>query len=182
MPCAEQDVYLTLGGPGFPLLADSASLGSGRSLDSPPLARSRGNNWQVLGIWDGLAPLTDCTLSGLGDTYVWLGLRNSDDQGTRFDVKAELFRSGELVASGIAYCVSGVTRNPLKARPVAVPFEPFDPVSLIPAENLSLALSVRIGTLPGKVCPGHASATGLRLYYDGPTTASSFEATLQAPD
>jgi hypothetical protein len=53
------------------------------------------------------------------EIHVWLGLRNSDDQGTQFDLKADLFFSGTpVVYSGEAHCITGVTRNPAKAKEV----------------------------------------------------------------
>ena len=46
------------------------------------------------------------------DARLFVGLKNSDDQGTNFDVKVELLQNGAPVASGLSRCVSGVTRNP----------------------------------------------------------------------
>src|SRR5262245_16083844 len=62
-------------------------------------------------------PETDAT----GPAHLWLGLRNSDDQGTQFDVLVELLRNGTVVASGLERCITGLTRNPSEAREVAIP-------------------------------------------------------------
>ncbi len=55
---------------------------------------------------------------------MWLGLRNSDDQGTQFDLKAELTADPStgttVVYSGELLCITGVTRNPSKAQEVMV--------------------------------------------------------------
>ncbi len=59
-----------------------------------------GNPWQAVGTWSGAAGLFSGTLSGLTDLHAWLGLKNSDDQGTNFDLRAEVYKNGVLVASG----------------------------------------------------------------------------------
>jgi len=102
--------------------------------------------------------------------HVWLGLVNSDDQGTKFDVKAEVSRDGVVVSEGLVRCISGLTRDPGKAAEVLVtPAPPAVPL-LFNGVNDSLAvkLSARIGTNPnGTQCAGsHASAVGLRAYFD----------------
>jgi hypothetical protein len=73
--------------------------------------------------------LTSGTLTTLGDLHVWLGLKNSDDAGTRFDLAAEVWKNGTLVAEGETFCITGVTRNPNLAKEVSVPFAPFSPVA-----------------------------------------------------
>ena len=126
------------------------------------------------------------TVTALSPVHGWIGLKNSDDQGTQFDLRVELFDNGTPVASGLRRCVTGVTRNPSRATEVVVPWGAFSPVSLEPDDTLSLRLSTRIGTNPnGTRCSGpggsHASATGLRLYYDSVSRASRFDATIE-PD
>lgn len=120
---------------------------------------------------------------GLGDPAVvladltsatsWLGLKNSDDQGTRFDLMAEFYRGGTLVSSALTRCIVGVTRNPNNALQVTSPFGDFTAVPVASGELLTLRLSTRIGTNPnGTKCPGHNNATGLRFYYDAPNRPS----------
>ncbi len=115
---------------------------------------------------------------------VWVGLKNSDDQGTQFDVKVELFRNAETtpVASGLTRCVTGVTRNPAVAKLVSTRWSAYDDSGLQPGDVLSVVVSARIGTKPdGTKCSGpggsHSSAVGLRLYYDAVGNASGFGAT-----
>ena len=59
---------------------------------------------------------------------LWIGLKNSDDQGTQFDLRAEVFIEDaygfRLVAVGETRCITGVTRNPNKAKEVTVTFDP----------------------------------------------------------
>ena len=48
---------------------------------------------------------------------VWLGLLNSDDQGTKFDLKVEMFKNDVdmPIAEGMLRCIAGLTRDPNKA-------------------------------------------------------------------
>jgi len=177
LECADQRVYLVLAAPGALFLVDDAPTLPARFVDVVSLRRSGGNPWKIIGVWDAFSPLgVECTLTALGDLSVWLGLRNSDDQGTRFDVKAELLVDGAVMASGVTSCVAGVTRNPLKAKEVTVAFDPFPPVLFDGViHDVALRISARIGTPTPGTCGGHASATGLRLYYDGATRPAGFD-------
>jgi hypothetical protein len=113
-------------------------------------------------------------LAGLGDVRVWLGLKNSDDQGTRFDLRVEVLKNGsQPVAAGQLTCITGVTRNPASAKEVAVTLDPFSPVSFGTGDVLSLRVLARIGS--GAGCGGHSNATGLRLYFDAVSRSSRIE-------
>jgi hypothetical protein len=144
--------------------------------DSGPVNFSGGNPWQEIGTWS--AGLVEGSLAGLSDLQVWLGLKNSDDQGARFDLLAEIYRTDELVASGLMRCIEGVTRNASKAKEVAVTFDPFAPTDFDGAmDELRLRLFTRVGTnLDGSKCGGHSNAVGLRVYFDAVNRASQFEA------
>jgi hypothetical protein len=125
-------------------------------------------------------------LTELSDVHTWVGLRNSDDIGTQFDVRTELLQNGTPVASGLTRCVVNVTRNPTFAREVVVPWSPFTPVDVATGDVFSLRVSTRIGTNPdGTKCAGpggsHNNAVGLRLYYDAAARASQFDLTID-PD
>lgn len=116
-------------------------------------------------------PPTD--LIDLTTATSWLGLKNSDDQGTRFDVRAEVYRGATLVSSALTRCIAGVTRNPNNALQVASTFGDFAPVTLTSGELLTFKVSTRIGTNADDTkCPGHNNATGLRFYYDAPNRPS----------
>ena len=135
-----------------------------------------GNVWKTIGTWSGPETGSPQTLKGLGDLHVWLGLKNSDDQGTRFDLLAEVLRAGVPIASGEIYCITGVTRNPAKAFEVTVPFGAIEDAEFAPHDVLSLRMSARIGTDGnGTFCGGHASAGGLRLYFDADSRPAHFE-------
>jgi hypothetical protein len=103
----------------------------------------------------------------------WMGLKNSDDQGTWFDIKAEVFvnDNSNPVAEGVTRCVTGITRNPAQAKEVMVPL---GSLSVGPGD-VKLKVSTRIGTNPdGSMCGGHSNAVGLRLYYDAVSRKSGF--------
>lgn len=117
-------------------------------------------------------------LSDLGNLTVWLGLKNSDDMGTRFDLRAEVYRDNELVASGQTHCITGVVRNAANAKEVDVSFDAFPPEEFGGTEDLSIKILTRIGTNPDSTfCGGHSNATGLRLYFDSVSRPSMFNAT-----
>ena len=105
----------------------------------------------------------------------WLGLKNSDDQGTRFDVRVEVLRNNVVVASRLTRCIDGITRNAASAREAIIEL---NTVTINdPADMLSLRVSARIGTNPDDTkCPGHSSAVGLRMYYDSTQRLSRIEA------
>jgi hypothetical protein len=166
------------GAPEFAILTlddSSPTSPTAKFKDSAPVAYGGGNPWREIGTWS--AGPVEGILGALSDLQVWLGLKNSDDQGTRFDLRAEIYRGDELVASGLTRCIEGVTRNANKAKEVAVAFDPFASADFTGADELTLKVLTRIGTNPnGTKCPGHSSATGLRLYFDAVNRASQFEA------
>jgi len=147
---------------------DSPTAVTAKYKDSPSIKFGGGNPWKEIGIWTGSASLTDGRLEALSGLDVWLGLKNSDDQGTNFDLRAEVYKDGVLVASGEAYLIKGVTRNPDKAMKVTVSFGSFSPVDFDGiSDTLSLKILTRIGTDGnGNFGGGHSSAVGLRLYFD----------------
>ncbi len=125
------------------------------------------------------AAFTISDVTDLKDAHVWVGLKNSDDQGTRFDVRVQLLENGSPVATGVTRCVIGVTRNANQATDVIVPWSAFGGVRLYPDDVLALKVSTRIGTNANDAkCGGHNNAVGLRLYYDSTTRASRFGATI----
>jgi hypothetical protein len=126
------------------------------------------------------------TLTTLEPVHVWLGLKNSDDQGTAFDVMVELTINDTTWASGLTRCVTGLKRTPSLATEVIVPWNNFNPVDLNPGDTLAIRVSTRIGTNnDGSKCSGagasHNSAVGVRLYYDATSRDSHLGATIN-PD
>ena len=103
--------------------------------------------------------------------------------GTQFDLKVELLKNGTAVASGLERCITGVTRNPLKATEAVVPFDAFPQVFFTTGDTLALRVSTRVGTNADDTkCSGpggsHNNAVGLRLYYDSASRDSRFDATI----
>ncbi len=119
------------------------------------------------------------SVSALTDVQLWLGLVNSEDQGTRFDVRVELLKNGTPIASGLRRCVPDLTRNPVLAREIHIAWDLTGAVPSTTDDRLALKVSTRVGTNPdGTLCGGHGSARGVRLYYDGASRPSQFAATL----
>jgi N-acetylneuraminic acid mutarotase len=148
--------------------------------DSPGIKFASGNPWTAVGTWTAAPSLTSGSLSALGDVQLWLGLKNSDDIGTNFDVRVEAYENGTLFASSESYCVQGITRNPDLAKQVAVSFVPFSATAFNgTSDALSLKIQTRIGTNgTGAFCGGHSNAIGLRLYFDAVVRASGFAVTI----
>ena len=145
--------------------------------DSVGIKFSGGNLWKEIGSWRLTTTGTLAKLSGL---HVWLGLKNSDDIGTNFDVKAEVYKNDVLlITTGEIDCIKGITRNPDLAKEVALSFGSFSPVDFSGTDTLSLKIFTRIGTNgAGASCGGHSNAVGLRLYFDAVSRPSRFDATI----
>jgi len=169
-------LYLHAQGTTLLLDPDRPTSATATSRDSAALRFAGGNPWKPVGTWTQTATGQARTLESLGDLRVWLGLRNSDDQGTRFDVRAELLRNGVPVASGETSCIQGATTNPANALQTFVSFGATGTTAVGPTDTLSLSVSARIGTDgSGAFCGGHASATGVRLYFDAQSRPSRLD-------
>ncbi len=100
-------------------------------------------------------------LTALGPGKVWIGLKNSDDVGTKFDLLAEVLKNGSVVGSGQLNNVpggsSGFNNAALRTINLALP----GPVEFFSGDTLSFRLSVRITAVGG-----HSSGTA-RLWYNG---------------
>jgi hypothetical protein len=136
--------------------------------DSPGINFNNGNPWRQIGEWTSqLSP----AVVGSDKFIGWIGLKNSDDQGTKFDMRVEVRRTGVLVAEGNLLCVTGVTRNPSLAKQIQIP------LAFLEQEmgNIELRIFTRIGTYGGGgFCGGHYNATGIRLYFDSVYRPSAF--------
>jgi hypothetical protein len=135
--------------------------------DSADVKFAGGNLWKDLGVWSTAPASSSQTLNAFDVLRIWLGLKNSDDQGTRFDLRAEIYVNDTLIASGTTRCIDGIVRNASQAKETAVGLGSSTPISLNASDRLTVKLSTRIGTKPdGSLCAGHASAVGLRAYFD----------------
>ncbi|SLM48094.1 conserved exported protein of unknown function [Nitrospira japonica] len=140
--------------------------------DSVGINFNKGNPWKEIGTWTASPSLSSGTLTAPSNLNIWVGLKNSDDQGTQFDVQAEVYKNSSLVAAGETRCVTGVTRNDNLAKQVAVAITTLLGGSFNGTSDvLSLKISTRIGTNADSTkCSGpggsHNNATGLRVYFD----------------
>ena len=145
--------------------------------DSPSVNFAGGNIWKKVGTWSAAPATESSTVLSIEELHTWLGLKNSDDQNTRFDLKAEVYRNDvQLISSGLTRCIDGITRNPSSAKNVIVPFDPIVPVSLNTGDVISLEVLTRIGTnADDSKCPGpHNNAVGIRMYFDAVSRAARF--------
>ncbi len=148
--------------------------------DSPGVKFGGGNPWVAVGTWTVSSGPVVGSLTAFSSVHIWLGLRNSDDVGTRFDILVEAFRNGALLVSGQLMCIQGLTASPGSATEVSIPFGSFAPAAFNGTSDLlSLKLSTRIGTsAAGGLCGGHSNAVGLRSYFDATNRAAHCDATL----
>lgn len=141
--------------------------------DSAALSRSGGNPWTLIGEWAGTVDPVSCGIH-FSDLHLWLGLKNSDDQGTNFDVHVKVLVNNVEAGSKDFICIKGLARNPALAAEISS-LLPFAGAPKISGDNdVTVQISARIGT--GSSCGGHNSATGLRLYYDSATRGSRLTA------
>jgi PKD domain-containing protein len=126
-----------------------------------------------IGTWYAAPADTAVTLTALQDLHVWLGLKNSDDQGAYFDLRAELWKNNTtVIAFGETKNIQGVTRNPSQAKEVTVAFGSIVNAQYVPGYILSLKILTKVAD-----SGGHSSAVGVRLYYDALSWPSRFGST-----
>jgi uncharacterized delta-60 repeat protein len=157
-PLASGTQFLHSGSSDF-LSTTSATASAARSKDSPSLNRT---TFREIGTWTASPPIIPLTLSTLGPIHVWLGLANSDDQGTLFDVRAQLLKNGAVVGSGEVKGIQGVTRNPASATEVTVSFGAVADRHFSFGDRLAVRILAKVAD-----SGGHSTATAVRLYYDG---------------
>jgi hypothetical protein len=103
------------------------------------------------------------SLTALGPAKVWLGLKNSDDVGLRFDLLATVFvgttKVGEGRLDNVPAGSSGFNNALLKAIPLAVTGSP---APVPPDASLRFTVAAR------RTCAGDGHDTGTaRLWYNG---------------
>jgi hypothetical protein len=147
--------------------------------DSTAVNFAGGNPWKDVGTWNAAPSAGSQSVIELGDVHAWLGLKNSDDQGTQFDLRAEIYVNDTLRASGTTRCITGLTRNASLAKEATVAFGSFPEFALAASDVLKLKVLTRIGTNPDdSKCSGpggsHNNAVGLRVYFDSVTRPARF--------
>ena len=103
-----------------------------------------------------------------------MGLKNSDDVGIRFDVRAEVYRNGtQLVGSGEASSVAGGSSGFNNARLDTVALTPIAGATFFSGDSLSIKLLVR------NACTGSGKNSGTaRLWFNDATANSRFSASV----
>jgi predicted extracellular nuclease len=100
-------------------------------------------------------------LTVVGPSKVWIGLKNSDDVGTKFDLKAEVLKNGSVISTGQLNDVPGGSSGFNNAALRTISLALAEPVEIFPGDTVSFRLSVRVAATSG-----HVSGTA-RLWYNG---------------
>lgn len=110
-------------------------------------------------------------LTSLTPAKVWIGIKNSDAVGIKFDLKAEVYKDGALVTSGQLDSVSGGSSGFGNARLNAIPFASISPVDFPDGSSLSIKVLVR------NACVGSGKNSGTaRLWFNDSAANSQFGA------
>ena len=104
-------------------------------------------------------------------TNVFIGLKNSDDVGTKFDLRAEILKNGVVVAAGQLDGVNGGSSGFNNAVKRTINTTLSSAPSYSAGEILAVRLSVRIAV----GVAGHSSGTA-RLWYGDPVATSAMTA------
>jgi uncharacterized delta-60 repeat protein len=114
-------------------------------------------------------------LTSLNPARIWVGLKNSDDVGVRFDLLAEVSKDGVLVSSGQLSSAAAGSSGFNNAKLDTITFSSFSPVDVPAGSRLSLKLSVR------NACGGSRHNSGVaRLWFNDSAANSRFGATIGA--
>jgi hypothetical protein len=111
-------------------------------------------------------------VTALGPAQIWVGLKNSDDVGTKFDLLAEVFNNGVLIGFGQVNEVAGGSSGFNNAKLDTVALTSSGTSALHTGDVLSIKLSVRIAA-----SSGHRSGTA-RLWFNDTSADSRFAATV----
>lgn len=112
-------------------------------------------------------------LVSVAPAQVWIGLKNSDDVGTRFDLMAEVYSGSTLIGSGQLNSVSGGSSGFNNAHLYSIPFDAISAVDFPSGTLLGLTLYVR-NSCTG---PTHNSGTA-RLWFNDVAAGAQFGATI----
>jgi hypothetical protein len=116
--------------------------------------------------------VTRTQLTALSPANVWVGLKNSDDVGTKFDLLVEVFKNETLIGSGQLNGVNGGSSGFNNAILNTIDLGLPAPVDVCPGDILKIKLSVRIAANSG-----HRSGTA-RLWFNDAAANSSFGVTI----
>jgi hypothetical protein len=136
-----------------------------------------------------MTPITRDTdrplLTGFGAAEAWIGLKNSDDVGTRFDVKAQVYHADALIGSGQQDGFWGGSSGFNNARRASIPLDLVAPPAEVPPGTvLRLTLSARIACAARTHASGSArlwSTTGRPRRGSPPSSTTSPRPTSSEP-
>ena len=121
-----------------------------------------GSPFGQLGANPGSAYVYEPELTALSPAKVWVGLKNSDDTGIRFDLKANIYLSGILVGSGYLNSISGGSSGFNNASLSSIPLTLTAPATVSTGDALTIEFLVR------NACAGSGKNSGTaRLWYNG---------------
>jgi uncharacterized protein YaiE (UPF0345 family) len=115
-----------------------------------------------------------------GETFnepakAWIGLKNSDDVGIRFDLRAELYKDATLVGSGQANSIAGGSSGFNNAKLDTIPLNLSAPVDFPPGSTSTLSIKLYVRN----ACTGSGKNSGTaRLWYNDAAANSQFGATI----
>ena len=112
------------------------------------------------------------SISALGPATVWVGLKNSDDVGTKFDLLAEVLNNGVVIGSGQLNDVPGGSSGFNNAVLDTISMSLSSSQSFCTGNTLTFRLSVRVAA-----SSGHVSGTA-RLWFSDAAANSRFNATV----
>jgi hypothetical protein len=110
-------------------------------------------------------------LTALGPARFWVGLKNSDDVGARFDLLAEVLKNDAVIGSGQLNDAPGGSSGFNNAVLNTINLALSGPMEISPRDILSIRLSVRVAA-----SSRHRSGTA-RLWFNDDAADSGFDAT-----
>jgi len=124
-----------------------------------------------------IARRSGAPLTSLGPANIWVGLKNSDDVGIRFDLRAEVYRNGtQLVGSGEVASVPGGSSGFNNAKQDTISLTPVEGATFQSGDAVSIKLYVR------NACTGSSKNSGAaRLWFNDSAANSRFDATIGSP-
>lgn len=107
-------------------------------------------------------PSANSMLTSLSPAKVWVGLKNSDDVGIRFDLAARVYLNGVEVGSGQLNSVAGGSSGFSNARLNTIALALSGPIAVASGNTLSVEILVR------NACSASGKSSGTaRLWYNG---------------
>lgn len=110
-------------------------------------------------------------VTALGPANIWVGVKNSDSAGLRFDLKAEIYENDTLIGSGEVFNVPGGSSGFNNAIQNTIAIAQSQAASFCAGEQLKIKLWVRAGAT------GHVSGFA-RLWYNDAAANTRFDATV----